>query len=293
MLKGRHLTAIFFFLFLFQIIRAQDIIYLNTGDKFEALVKELNVVSIKYKNFANQDGPTYVIKKSDVLFIEYQNGTIEIINRNPVSVAPANTETVAPKREIKPKGPYDLHYMNRNCIYVNGLALVNSDLALIYDREIAKSRLSLVLLGAYNFNIHTNYTNRYIQALHNSKKNYDIGAGINYYTQTRKKTQYFVGFLLKYMNYEYVRETPVDETINGIVYHITKQENVNNYQIAGMLVNGLQFRITPFFTYRAFIGLGFTNKDSDISKAVSENLTQKARSYGKAYLGMCVGYRFY
>jgi hypothetical protein len=292
MLKSKHLPAFFFVLFLSQIIRAQDIIYLNTGDKFEAVVKELNVVSIKYKNFANPDGPTYVIKRNDVLFIEYQNGTIEVINRNPVSVSPAQTVTVAPRKEI-PRAPYDVHYTNKNCLYFNGLALVNSDIALIYDREIAKSRLSLVLLGAYNFNIHTNYTNRYIQALNNSKKNYDLGIGINYYTQTRKKSQYFVGFLLKYMNYEYVRETTVDESINGIIYHTIKQTNVNNSQVAGMIVNGLQFRITPFFTYRAFIGLGFTNKDSDISKAVQEDVTQEPRSFAKAYLGMCVGYRFY
>ena len=183
--------------------------------------------------------------------------------------------------------------MNKNCIYLNGLALANSDIALIYDREIAKSKFSLVLMGAYNFNIHTNYTNRYIQALNNSKKNYDLGVGINYYTQTRKKTQYFVGLLVKYMNYEYVRQTEVEENINGIPYKTTKQENVNNYQIAGMLVNGLQFRITPFFTYRAFIGVGFTNKDNDVSKAVAEDITQKPRSFAKAYLGMCVGYRFY
>jgi hypothetical protein len=281
-----------FFLFLFQFIRAQDIIYLNNGDKFDAIVKEINSYEVKYKNFTNPDGPTYVIVKNDVLFIEYQNGTLEIINKNPKSLSPVKTETVAPKKEIK-KGPYDLYYAGKNSIYLNGLALLNSDIALIYDREIANSRLSLVLLGAYNFNVHTNYTNSYIQALGNSKKNYDLGVGINYYTQARKRTQYFVGFLFKMMHYEYVREITKTDSINGVVFNVTTTQNVNNYQFAGMLVNGLQFRITPFFTYRVFIGLGFTNKDSDISKAVSQDPTERARSHAKAYLGMCVGYRFY
>jgi len=95
------------------------------------------------------------------------------------------------------------------------------------------------------------------------------------------------------MNYDYVRQTPIQESANGITYTIIKQENVNNYQLAGMFVNGLQFRITPFFTYRTFIGLGVTNADSDLSKAVKENLDQKPRSFVKGYLGMCVGYRFY
>lgn len=291
MLRGKHLSLILLFFVIVQAAISQDIIYLNNGSKVEALVKELNVTTVKYKNFNNQDGPTYVSNKNDILFIEYQNGTIEIINKDPSSISPPGTPTVAPKKEI-PKGPYDIFYMNKNCIYLNGLALVNSDIALIYDREIANSRLSLVLLGAYNFNLHTNYTNRNIHALYNAKKNYDLGAGINYYTQARKKTQYFVGVLVKCMHYEYVRQTEVEENINGIVYKTTKLENANNYQISGLLLNGLQFRITPFFTYRAFIGVGFTNKDNDISKAVTEDMTQKPRSFAKAYLGMCVGYRF-
>lgn len=290
--RAKHLSFVLFFLFLFQLIRAQDIIHLNNGDKFDAIVKEITSYEVKYKNFTNPDGPTYVIVKNDVLLIEYQNGTLEIINKNPKSLSPVKTETISPKKEIK-KGPNDLYYVGKNTIYLNGLALVNSDIALILDREIANSRLSIVLLGAYNFNIHTNYTNRYIQALGISKKNYDLGAGINYYTQARKRTQYFVGFLFKVMHYEYVRETITTDSIGGVVFNVSKTENVNNFQFAGMLVNGLQFRITPFFTYRAFIGLGFTNKNSDISKAVEEDVTQRARSYGKAYLGMCVGYRFY
>lgn len=290
--RAKHLFLIPFFLFLFHLIRAQDVIHLNNGDKFDAIVKEITSYEVKYKNFTNPDGPTYVIVKNDVLLIEYQNGTVEIINTSPKSLSPIKTFTASPKKEIK-KGPNDIYYGAKNCLYFNGLALVNSDIALIYDREIAKSRLSIVLLGAYNFNVHTNYTNRYIQALGISKKNYDLGAGINYYTQTKRRAQYFVGFLFKVMHYEYVRETTTTDSINGVVFNTTTSQNVNNFQFAGLLVNGLQFRITPFFTYRAFIGLGFTNKDSDISKAVEEDFNQKARSYSKAYLGMCIGYRFY
>lgn len=292
MLKGKYLFLSLLFLSLFQQIRSQDIIYLTNGSKFEAVVKEINASAVKYKNFTNPDGPTYVITKGDVLFIEYKNGTLEILNKNPNSLSPVKTETVVTKKEIK-KGPYDTYYMNKNCLYLNGASLANSDIALIYDRELAKSRLSLVLLGAYNFNVHANYTNRYLRVLESPKKNYDIGAGINYYTQTRKKTQYFVGLLFKYMNYSYVRETYTQDVINGIPYTSIKTKNVTTYQFSSMLVNGLQFRFNPFFTYRVFLGLGFTNKNSDVSKAVAEDLTQKPRSFGKAYVGMCVGYRFY
>ncbi|HWY12767.1 MAG TPA: hypothetical protein VN026_15645 [Bacteroidia bacterium] len=293
MLRAINLVILFCFAFLFQTIRAQDLIYLNNGSKVEAIVKEISTSEIKYKNFTNPDGPTYIVAKGDVLFIEYKNGVVEVLNPNPTSISPIKTVTTTPKREIVKKGPYDLYYLNKNCLYFNGIALANSDIALLYDREFAKNRFSLTVLGAYNFNLHTNYTNRYIQALGISKKNYDIGIGVNYYTQARKRSQYFVGLMFKYMNYDYVRETEVHDVINGLPFTNIKKENVNNFQFASMIVNGIQIRATPFFTYRIFIGLGFTNKDSDISKAVKADPAQQPRSFGKAYLGMCVGYRFY
>lgn len=291
MLRAAHLLPILFLLQLTLVVKAQDVIYLNTGDKVQAIVKELSGKEIKYKNFTNPDGPTYVISKNDVVLIEYQNGTIEVLNYTPKAVSPTNDQPVVSKKEPNPTDMY--YYAAKNCIYLNGLALTNSDIALLYDREIAKSKLSLVLLGAYNFNVHTNYTNRYIQALGISKKNYDLGIGINYYTQTKRRSQYFVGLMFKAMHYEYIRETTSVDSVAGVSFNITKSENVNDFQFSGMIVNGLQFRITPFFTYRAFIGIGATNKNTDISKAVEEDFNQKARSYAKAYVGMCIGYRFY
>src|ERR1041385_5063410 len=152
MLRAVNLFVVFCFAFLLQSIRAQDLIYLNNGSKLETIVKEISTSEIKYKNFTNQDGPTYIVSKNDVLMIEYKNGVVEILNPTPSSISPIKTETLAPKREIVKKGPYELYYLNKNCLYFNGIALANSDIALLYDREFAKSRLSLTVLGAYNFN---------------------------------------------------------------------------------------------------------------------------------------------
>src|SRR5688572_17688182 len=132
-MSRKNYFLLFCYAFLFQFIEAQDIIYLNNGSKFEATVKEINADNIKYKNFSNPDGPTYVIAKTDVLFIEYKNGTLDIINKNPASLSPNKTEPVTPKEVIK-KGPYDLYYLNKNCIYLNGIALVNSDIAILFER---------------------------------------------------------------------------------------------------------------------------------------------------------------
>jgi hypothetical protein len=288
-----RIIVLFLLAFSFEFVRAQDIIYLNNGNKLTAVIKEVNIQEIKYKKFENPDGPTYVISKNDVLLIEYKNGTFDVITKNPARVTPPRLEAAIPQKKEVKKDPYALYYLNKNCVYFNGLALVNSDISFMMEREFNKSRFSVVLLGAYNFNLRTNYTNRYIYALNYSKKNYDLGGGINYFTQTKRRSQYFMGLWFKYMNYNYVRETASQDTIIGQPSITVTQENVNSYQFATLFMNGIQVRVTPFFTYRMFLGLGFTNRNRDVSIAVKEDLNQQARSFAKVYLGICVGYRFY
>ena len=48
------------------------------------------------------------------------------------------------------------------------------------------------------------------------------------------------------MNYQYVREVRTEDAVNGISFTSVRTENVNNYQFASMLVNGVQVRVTPF-----------------------------------------------
>ena len=64
-------------------LKAQDLIYLNNGTKFQGIVKEISPTELKYKSVNNPDGPSYVIAKNTVLFIEYKNGTVDVINKNP------------------------------------------------------------------------------------------------------------------------------------------------------------------------------------------------------------------
>ena len=284
---------LFLLAFSFRTTKAQDLIYLNNGSKLQAIIQEVNVKEIKYKNLNNPDGPIYVVAKTDVLLIEYKNGTFDVITKNPARVTPPGLQPeLPPKKEVR-KDPYALYYLGKNCVYFNGLALVNSDVSFMLEREFNKSRHSVVFFGAYNFNIATNFTNRYIQALNYSKKNYDLGAGINYFTQTKRRSQYFMGIWFKYMNYNYVRETASNDTILGTPSIVVTQQNVNSYQFATLFMNGIQMRVTPFFTYRIFLGLGFTNRNRDVSVAVREDVNQRARSFFKTYLGICVGYRFY
>ena len=62
--------------------QAQDIITKKNGDDIKAKVVEVNQNEIKYKSFSNPDGPLFVIYKSDVLLIRYENGSKDIFNES-------------------------------------------------------------------------------------------------------------------------------------------------------------------------------------------------------------------
>lgn len=62
---------------------AQDNIVLRTGEEIKAKVEEVGIGEIKYKRTDNPTGPLYSIRKSEVLLINYQNGTKDVFTPNP------------------------------------------------------------------------------------------------------------------------------------------------------------------------------------------------------------------
>lgn len=65
-------------IFTITIAFSQDIITKKSGEDIQAKVLEVTTTEIKYKKFDNQNGPTFIILKSDVLMIRYENGTKDI-----------------------------------------------------------------------------------------------------------------------------------------------------------------------------------------------------------------------
>lgn len=59
---------------------AQDLIVLKNADEIEAKVTMINNDEISYKRWRYLEGPTYVISKTEVFYIKYQNGEKEVIS---------------------------------------------------------------------------------------------------------------------------------------------------------------------------------------------------------------------
>ena len=267
----------------------QDILYLSNGSKISVKVKEINPTDLKYKDFSNLDGPTYVISKTELVLIQYSNGSTEILNKNPMPIEPkkeTSVSTETKKVSSKKNNLPNLYYMNSNLLSINALALANGDITLMYDREFFNSKMSVSFLGGYNFNSRMGGLNQYIaDTKDNAKKNYDAGLGINFMPRNTKRVQYFVGFLGKYMSYNYKN---VIDTSN----YQKKYADASAYQLALMITNGWVYRISPFFNFKLFGSIGVPINSTTLETINSRGNSRNYTNYPKVYLGYCFGYRF-
>lgn len=76
-MKNLTTTIVFIFSFMLSAF-AQDIIVLRNADEIQAKVQTIGFDDITYKKWDFQDGPSYQIAQSDVLFIKYENGRKEL-----------------------------------------------------------------------------------------------------------------------------------------------------------------------------------------------------------------------
>jgi hypothetical protein len=298
----RVVLSVVFTLWLFaNLAYSQDILYTTSGNKLKGKVTEINLTDIKYKDFNNLEGPTYVISKTDVVLIQYSNGSTDVINDNPTTLAPKITETITPvdkpvekpfdrndpyaKTKKPEKKEFNLYYLNSNMISINALALANGDLTVMYDRDLFNSKMSLSFLGGYSFNSQMGGLNFFIRdAKDGAKKKYDAGVGINYMPKNTKRVQYFVGLLTKYMAYDYLKV--LDATNNQKNY-----QKESAYQVAILITNGWVYRVTPNFNFKIFGSIGGQINSTPLEVTNSTGKVNYS-SYPKVYLGYCFGYRF-
>jgi hypothetical protein len=275
----RALLSLFLFFGIAACAHAQDVIYTISGSKFQAKVTEVNTTDVKYKDFSNLEGPTYVISKREVVLIRYSDGFTQIINDNPPALQPKPEEkTTSSRPGMAERKPLNLYYLNKNLISINALALMNGDVTLLYDRELLDSRLCLTFLGGYNFNPNTGPLNAVIRSSWlQSKKNYDLGLGISFMPRNTRRGQYFVGLLGKYMSYNYEE--------NDIVNNQSVLTKKTGSQLAVMINNGWVFRITPTFNMKFSAAIGIPSYSSTLTD-------NSLKTIPKVYIGYCFGYRF-
>lgn len=103
-------------------VSAQDVIVKKDGSTILSKVLEVNSEDVKYKKSSNKKGPTYTIKKSEILSINYENGEKDDFS----NVAKQNEVQQTGQGLVnKPADANNVEIINRHNVvhpYINGVS---------------------------------------------------------------------------------------------------------------------------------------------------------------------------
>ncbi len=200
---------------LIKAVKSQDVLVAIDSTRIQTLIQEVQQQNIKYKLAKNPDGPTYLISKAHVAYINYSNGTSDrFTNRatenlskydldsqptdfNVYHSVPANIRS--PRIPRRPENPEHL-YKRKNYIGINHLTFLNSNISLTYMRDIVKEKIILhvpVSFGIDKPDITNNvYNGGYLN--YGSKNtynlmNYQVGAGILFTPNFGQRVNFLIG----------------------------------------------------------------------------------------------------
>ncbi|WP_187261418.1 hypothetical protein [Pontibacter beigongshangensis] len=102
----KSVLTVFASLFALTLCFGQDVITTRAGLEIQARIFEVGQTEVKYKRFDNLEGPTFIIPKSEILLVLYENGTSDLFSADPQQAAYASA-TAAPAINYYMKGQAD------------------------------------------------------------------------------------------------------------------------------------------------------------------------------------------
>lgn len=92
--------------------RKPDIIIKKDNSKVEAVIQEIDKVSIKYKKFSDRSGPVFTLEKNEVVSILYGNGEVEVISQPEVNAFKSNVRSGTSNKKIS-ETPINISSLNQ------------------------------------------------------------------------------------------------------------------------------------------------------------------------------------
>lgn len=282
---------------------SQDRIYLQDGSCKVAKVleigpEEITVVPISESGapFINADEK---ISKSEVILIEYKNGTVDYLQSPKKDLV--SDETGASEKSRKPLTD-KIQY--QNLVSINSLGLFNSDISGFFEHLTDNSLFGFGVMGAYNFNKYASAQNNFISILNAAKKQYDIGAFVNFYpSRFRRRTNFFMGLMMKYTAFTF---SSITELSSGGQTSF-KYTPAKGSQLATLFIIGNHRNLSKTVFIRSTFGLGGFTLRGDYKTQYNYRLRtlQNASQTGstnttigtvnmlpKLYFGLNIGFRF-
>jgi hypothetical protein len=295
-------------IFCANLVLAQDQLFKTDNTKLLVKIIEIRPESIKYKQFDNLNGPSYVLSKNEVSLIIYENGNHEVI----ISNVPTNRETGGANGKDQTNLTYKIdslsYYKYAQSISVNFLNFANNEFGFIYQREFYKKSFNLMIpfaiglgepiitesvyFGGNNNNYY--YTGYNYSTLNLNRKLIEFGIGLNYYASLKHSINYFIGPMLKFIQYSANQTYNYANGYYTNPYYIEQTTTLNRFTAS--ITNGMLFRTKGRLVVNLFASLGFeydelTNKIVDpVTQNEINPITKPVRFY--IWAGTCVGYSF-
>jgi hypothetical protein len=257
----------FFILFCFLLSalygHAQDIIYKSDGSQKKGKVQEVNESQVKYKNSTNLEGPTFVIKKDDVLKIAYESGIVEEFSEKTTNSGERNEYPISKD-------------FGSNFISINVIDLAFSGfLTLSYERTLKSGNFSYRIplsLGLKNSD-----ELDYYEGYYNKGKIFSTGFDFYIYPSGQGRARYFMGPSLEYGRYNYLQYD---------YYSINNIKKVAAFYSI-LFQNGFLFQPSKHFNISVNVGVGYT-------KSILNSEYHYIRNHGDFTFrgGLNMGYKF-
>lgn len=253
---------------------AQDLLVTNDSSRLQTVVIEIQPSTIKYSLVKNNGGPTYVISKSNVAYINFKNGTSE---RYTIS-KPETDFNVYNLDGSKPNSYRDYYriprhnkdneqlYKRKNYLGLNHLALLNSNLSFTYMRDIRKEKLILhvpVSIGIGKPDITNSvYGGAYLNPIAKNTynlMNYQVGAGLLFTPSFGERVNFLIGPSFSFAQYDMSTKSvfgyPDPNSANQLIYEEFKNNFVMFRQQYGGTI-GFLFRISEKINMSATANIG-------------------------------------
>ena len=248
---------------------AQDKIFKRNGDVIEGKVKEVNTRTVSYKRQDNPDGPDYVVNRSEVTKIQYQNGSEDYISNVPSrdDKAPMHSE------KQRPAIKYGGNIISAALI---NLSEMGYGVGLAYERSLdRKGMISFYLpvnvclggLGGNNYDMYGtgSYNTR-------SRTIYQLMPGVKFYpTGNQGKVRYAVGPQLVYETGTIEREQWIyDPLSSSSVGGYYQRGNVDMSKLGVMINNSVNMYPTQHLYLGLDLGLGlpYSHKEENLGTNV-------------------------
>ena len=145
---------------------SQDVIFKKDGSKEEVKVILVNDKEIQFRKFNNPEGPVYTVPKSEIVVVNYENGTVEVMSY------------------AQKPSPTDLNLdFARNVLSYHLFDLVFMDFTISYERILNSGKLGLRIPVSFGYDFDDWNFNHIFYS----------GAGINFYPTGQGKWRYFMG----------------------------------------------------------------------------------------------------